>query len=62
MRAGELARALEKLDEVLAFDVGKLAKKPWLKPRVESVLRRARELREYVKAQLEAMQRVADSA
>lgn len=60
VRAGDLKGALEKLEEILQYDVSRLQSKPWLKPRAEAVIRTAREYYSRIKAQLELIQKLGE--
>jgi len=58
VRAGRLDEASRALEEILTFDVNQLASKPWLKSRVEIILREAKSMLDKVnqiKSTLEAM-------
>jgi MoxR-like ATPase len=55
LRAGNLQAALEAFREVAAYDVSRLAAKPWLKPRVEALIRVAQE---YVRRTEEIIQQI----
>ena len=55
MRAEDLKNARGLLEEILNYDITKLEKAPWLKPRVEAIIKSAREylnLLGHVKEQL----------
>jgi MoxR-like ATPase len=54
LKARNLANAKEILKEILNYDVSRLEKTPWLKPRVEAILATARQYLEYI-AQVEEM-------
>jgi hypothetical protein len=43
LRARNLQSAKEMLRDIMSYDIAKLEKTPWLKPRVEAVLATARE-------------------
>jgi hypothetical protein len=43
LRARNIKTAREILEEILNFDIAKLEKTPWLKPRVEAIIASARE-------------------
>jgi len=60
IRSGHLRGALEKLEEILNFDVSKLANKPWLKPRAEAIIRLAREYHQRVSEQLKLLEKLAE--
>ena len=54
LKARNLAGAKEILREILNYDVSRLEKTPWLKPRVEAILATARQYLDYI-AQVEEM-------
>ena len=54
LRSKNLTSAKEALKDVLSYDVSRLDKTPWLKPRVEAILASARQYLEYI-AQVEEM-------
>jgi hypothetical protein len=53
-RAKNFDSAKKVLSEILSYDISKLSKTPWLKPRVEAILATARQYLEYIK-QVEEM-------
>jgi MoxR-like ATPase len=54
LKARNLASAKEILKEILNYDVSRLERTPWLKPRVEAILATARQYLEYIQ-QVEEM-------
>jgi len=60
IRGGHLRGALEMLEEILSFDVTKLANKPWLKPRAEAILKLAREYHQRISEQLKLLEKLAE--
>ena len=54
LRSKNLTSAKEALKDVLSYDVSRLDKTPWLKPRVEAILASARQYLDYI-AQVEEM-------
>ena len=60
IRGGHLRGALETLEEILSFDVTKLANKPWLKPRAEAILKLAREYHQRISEQLKLLEKLAE--
>jgi MoxR-like ATPase len=55
LRVGNLQAALETFREVAAYDVSRLASRPWLKPRIEALIRTAQD---YVKRTQEIIQQI----
>jgi len=60
IRSGNFEAALNTLDEVLAFDVKRIANKPWLKPRAEAILSMARMYRQKIQEQLDTIKKMAE--
>jgi len=59
-KSGNLDGALSKLEEIMTFDINKLASKPWLKSRIEVIMKEAKTLYEKyseIKRTLEEMAR-----
>jgi len=54
IKARNLTPAKETLKEILNYDVSRLERTPWLKPRVEAIIQSARQYLEYI-AQVEEM-------
>jgi MoxR-like ATPase len=54
LRAKNFDGAKKVINEILSYDISRLNKTPWLKPRVESILATARQYLEYI-AQVEEM-------
>jgi MoxR-like ATPase len=54
LKARNLASAKEILKEILNYDVSRLERTPWLKPRVEAIIQSARQYLDYI-AQIEEM-------
>jgi MoxR-like ATPase len=55
LRVGNLQAALEAFREVATYDVGRITSQPWLKPRVEALIRTAQD---YVKRTQEIIQQI----
>jgi MoxR-like ATPase len=55
LRAGNLQAALEAFREVAAYDVSRITSRPWLKPRVEALIRTAQD---YIKRTQEIIQQI----
>ncbi len=55
LRAGNFQAALEAFREVAAYDISRLTSRPWLKPRVEALIRAAQE---YVRRTQEIIQQI----
>lgn len=60
IKSGRLTDAKEKLEEVLSFDLTKIANKPWLKPRAEALIQQARKYHELIEKQLEALKALSE--
>ena len=59
-KSGNLDQALSRLEEIMTFDINKLASKPWLKSRIEVIMKEAKTLYEKyseIKRTLEEMAR-----
>jgi MoxR-like ATPase len=61
LRARNLASAKEALKEILSYDVGKLERAPWLKPRVEAIFATARQYLEYIQQVEEMLEKMSKS-
>jgi len=55
-KAWNLKGAKDKLEEILTFDINKLVDKPWLKPRVEAILKMAREYLQRIQEAMKELQ------
>lgn len=60
VKSGNFKGALEKLEEILTFDISRIANKPWLKPRAEAIIRLARQYHEKIQEQLKALEKLAE--
>jgi MoxR-like ATPase len=61
LKARNLASAKEALKNILNYDVSKLEKTPWLKPRVEAIFATARQYLEYIQQVEEMLEKMSKS-
>jgi len=61
LKARNLANAKEVLKDVLNYDISKLEKTPWLKPRVEAIFATARQYLEYIRQVEEMLEKMSKS-
>jgi len=61
LRSKNLTNAKETLKELLNYDVSKLEKTPWLKPRVEAIFASARQYLEYIQQVEEMLEKMSKS-
>ena len=61
LRSKNLTSAKETLKELLNYDVSKLEKTPWLKPRVEAIFASARQYLEYIQQVEEMLEKMSKS-
>jgi len=61
LRSKNLTSAKEALEEILNYDVSKLEKTPWLKPRVEAIFAAARQYLEYIQQVEEMLEKMSKS-
>jgi hypothetical protein len=61
LRAKNLASAKELLREILDYDITRLEKTPWLKPRVEAIIATARQYLEYIQQFEEMLEKMSKS-
>lgn len=59
IRTGDLKGALEKLEDIMNFDVEKIKSRPWLRPRAEMIMSSAREYHRLVQSQLRSLEKLA---
>ncbi|MEM4601895.1 MAG: AAA family ATPase [Desulfurococcaceae archaeon] len=60
LRAMNLAAARKEINDILAFDMSKLASKPWLKPKAEAIIATAKEYLRYIMEFEERLTRLAE--
>ncbi len=60
IKAGNFRAALEKLDEILTFDVSKLIDKPFLRPRAEAIISMARTYKAKLEEHLRRLEKLAE--
>ena len=61
LKAKNLSSAKEVLEDVLSYDVSRLEKTPWLKPRVEAIFAAARQYLEYITQVEEMLEKMSKS-
>jgi len=61
LKARNLASAKEVLKEILGYDISKLERTPWLKPRVEAIFATARQYLEYIQQVEEMFEKMSKS-
>jgi MoxR-like ATPase len=61
LRSKNLTSAKEALKDVLSYDVSRLDKTPWLKPRVEAILASARQYLDYIQQVEEMLEKMSKS-
>jgi MoxR-like ATPase len=61
IKARNLASAKEVLKDVLNYDISRLEKTPWLKPRVEAIIQTARQYLEYIQQVEEMLEKMSKS-
>jgi hypothetical protein len=61
LKARNLAGAKEILKEILNYDVSRLERTPWLKPRVEAIFATARQYLEYIQQVEEMLEKMSKS-
>jgi hypothetical protein len=61
LRSKNLSSAKEVLEDVLSYDVSRLEKTPWLKPRVEAIFAAARQYLEYIQQVEEMLEKMSKS-
>ena len=59
LRAMNLAAARKQIEEILAFDISKLAAKPWLKPKAEAIVATAKDYLRYISEFEERLSKLA---
>jgi len=60
-KAGNIDGALQKLEEILSYDVNRLASKPWLKPRAEAIIKLAKQYHAKLEEIKRRLQSVAEA-
>ena len=60
IKAGNFRAALEKLDEILTFDVSKLIDKPFLRPRAEAIISMSRTYKAKLEEHLRRLEKLAE--
>jgi hypothetical protein len=60
LRAMNLAAAKKEINDILTFDMTKLASKPWLKPKAEAIIATAREYLRYITEFEERLSKLAE--
>jgi len=60
LKVGEFKSAVDALDDILTYDVSRLADKPWLRPRAEAIVALARTYKRKVEEQLKLLQQLAE--
>jgi MoxR-like ATPase len=61
LKARNLASAKEALKDILNYDVSRLERTPWLKPRVEAIIQSARQYLEYIQQIEEMLEKMSKS-
>jgi MoxR-like ATPase len=61
LKARNLSSAKEALKEILGYDISKLERTPWLKPRVEAIFATARQYLEYIQQVEEMLEKMSKS-
>jgi MoxR-like ATPase len=61
LKARNLANAKEILKNILNYDISRLERTPWLKPRVEAIIQSARQYLEYIQQVEEMLERMSKS-
>ena len=60
LRAMNIAAAKKEISDILAFDMAKLASKPWLKPKAEAIIAAAKDYMRYIVEFEERLARLAE--
>ena len=60
LRAMNLAAAKKEINDILAFDMSKLASKPWLKPKAEAIISTAKDYLRYIAEFEERLSKLAE--
>ncbi|MCC5990103.1 MAG: MoxR family ATPase, partial [Thermosphaera sp.] len=61
LKARNLANAKEVLKDILNYDISRLERTPWLKPRVEAIIQSARQYLEYIQQVEEMLEKMSKS-